>query len=539
MENRKPYRLTRRKFLSIAAMGSAAAALEACTGKLASLPPTPTVIKAAVTGPRVGGSTVWAAEGIPHGLNPHTNPDPMSVAMFEHSYEGLTLFDNKMNLVPGLAESWEQKDDTTVVFHLRKNAKWHDGSEFTADDVKYTFDWILDESHPVYWRGNFDQVDHVEIVDKNTIKFITKKPFPPLLAALASLRNSAIIKQGSVDKPEMNTQMNGTGPYRQVEYVAENYLKLARNKDWWGSSGPYIDDVTFKILQDEDTRVAGLRGGTLDYAMLTAQGQERLKDAPGLSVVQTPVVFPLVVEINMNRKPFDDVRVRQAMSLAIDRQEVIDKGLSGAGALTGPIPTGLGNYFVPNDELKSKWYKPDIEKAKQLLQEAGYTPDREIDYMIAPWNDYYIPCAIVVADQLKRIGMNIKVRQIETGVFDKDENPPVINFDICSAGFSPRHDPDGYLWQRFHSDSGKNEFANGYRNDKVDTLLLQARTTLDANKRKDLYDEAQRILLDEEPNIWLGVISSIEAVRSRIKGYTPTVNQRRAWGLKNAWIEEA
>jgi len=523
MKKRHATAVNRREFMALAALGGAAALLQGAT------PPSG-------AGPKAGGSTVWAHEIQVTSLNPITSPEGSTNAFCEQAYDGLTAFDSKLNILPALAESWETPNETTYVFRLRKNVKWHDGTEFTAEDVKYTFDTILDPKNAVFWRSNFDQVSAVDIVNKDTVKFTTKTPFPPLLGALAIRKNSAIVQKGAVTKPSTNTQMVGTGPFRQVEYVPGSHMKLARFKEYWGAPKPYIEELTFKLLLDEDARVAALRSGAVDYARLSVEGRQRLKDAQDLTWTNTPGMRIITLKFNMNRKPWDDVRIRQALNLAIDRQEIIEKALSGAGSPSGPLPPVFGQWSVPQEELNAKWYKPNPEKAKQLLREAGYSPSKPADCMCAPWSPFDVAVATIVADQLARVGVNVKLRQVETGVFSKEENPPVINFDINIGGFSARHDPDGYLWQKLFTDAGKNPFANGYKNEKLDGLLVRGRTTIDPAKRKGIYDEAQRIVLDEMPYAFLVVPYQIEAVRTRIQGFTPSPLESRAWGMLNAWI---
>ncbi|MEP7199464.1 MAG: ABC transporter substrate-binding protein, partial [Chloroflexota bacterium] len=204
----------------------------------------------APSGPKPGGVSTWAAETDPVALNPITNSNFSSTQGFEHCYESLTAFDSKLNIVPALAESWTTPDDKTYIFKLRQGVKFHDGSDFTADDVKYTFDIVLDPKGPAIWRGNFDQVDKVEVMDKNTVKFTTKAPFPPLLGAFAILRSSAILKKGAMETTKLETTINGTGPYKLVEYVPKSHVKLARNADYWGKPLPYLSEVTFKVLED-------------------------------------------------------------------------------------------------------------------------------------------------------------------------------------------------------------------------------------------------------------------------------------------------
>jgi peptide/nickel transport system substrate-binding protein len=485
--------------------------------------------------PKPGGASVWAAETDPVALNPITNSNFSSTQGFEHCYESLTAFDAGLKIVPALAERWDVPNPTTYVFHLRQGVKFHDGTEFSAEDVKYTFDIVLSPKGPAVWRGNFDQVDRVEVVDRSTVRFVTKAPFPPLLGALAILRSSAIIPRGAMEKLRLETQIVGTGPYKLLEYVPKSHIKLKRNPDYWGKPLPYMEDVTFRILEEEDARVAGLRAGSLDYAFLSPEGVQRLRGEKTLVITSRPRTYLYAFVVNRQRKPWSDMRVRQAMSLALDRAEVVEKVFSGGATMAGPIPFGFGDWYLSADELRARWYRPDIGRAKQLLKEAGVTEGQELDLLVTAFNQNFPGLAVVFAEQMKRIGLVVKIRQVEQGVFIKEVAPPTFNYDVQVNAYTARHDPDGYVYLGFHS---KTPNACGYANPKVDDLLVRARTTIDGAQRKSLYREIQQTLLDEAPNLWIGNDNVTEGLQAHVKGYLQSPYTYRAWGLKHAWLDK-
>jgi peptide/nickel transport system substrate-binding protein len=190
---------------------------------------------------------------------------------------------------------------------------------------------------------------------------------------------------------------------------------------------------------------------------------------------------------------------------------------------------------VPPDELKARWYKPDPAKARQLLKEAGVPEGQKLDLLITTSSPFYPAAAVVFKSQLQKVGIDVQIRQVEQGVFIRESGADGgFNYDYSMNAFTPRHDPDGFLWARYYS---KNPAAVGYSNDKVDDLLLKARTTVDVAARKRMYDEAQRTLLDEAPALWIAVDNNVEGLRPRIKGYVQSPFTRRDWGLKNAWLE--
>lgn len=490
------------------------------------------------SGPKAGGASIWAAESDPVALNPITNSNFASTQGFEHCYESLTAYDADLNIVPSLAESWEQPDDLTYIFHLRQGVKWHDGSDFSAEDVKYTFDIVLNPDGPAVWRNNFDQVAAVEIIDPYTVKFTTKAPFPPLLGAFAILRSSAIIKKGAMETMNLDSEIVGTGPYKLIQYIPQDVIELEKFADYWGAPLPYLDKVTFKILVDEDTRIAALRAGQVDYAFLTALGEQRLAGDQNLVLLKGPRTFLFVFVFNMLREPWSDVRVRQAISLATNRDELIEKALSGAGGISGPIPTGFGDWFIPVEELREKYYKEDLEKAKALLQEAGVSEGQKMDLLVTDFggSGFYTGAGVVWKEQLARIGIDVQIRLVEQGVYIQEASPDGNwNYDVGINAFSPRHDPDGFVWARFFSE---NTYAVGYKNARMDEILPAARAELDSAKRHALYREAQEILLNESPMIWVAVDNIVEGLQPYVKDYKQSAFTRRSWSLKQVWLDK-
>lgn len=489
------------------------------------------------TGPVSGGESIWAAESDPVSLNPITNSNFASTQGFEHCYESLTAYDSQLNIVPSLAESWETPDELTYIFNLRQGVKWHDGSDFTAADVKYTFDIVLDPEGPAVWRSNFDQVVSVEIIDDHTIEFKTGSPFPPLLGAFAILRSSAIIQAGAMENLNLDSQIVGTGPYRLLSYTPQDSIELEKFEDYWGAPLPYIEKVTFKILVEEDTRVAALRAGQVDYAILTALGEQRLAEDPNIQLIRGPRSFLYVFIFNMEREPWNDVRVRQAISLATDRDELIEKTLSGAGNISGPIPTGFGEWYIPEEELRERWYTNNLEEARALLDEAGVAEGQVLDLLVTDFggSGFYTGAGVVFKEQLARIGIDVQIRLVEQGVFIQEASPDGnFNYDININAFSPRHDPDGFVWARFFSE---NPYAVGYANARMDEILPLARTTLDLEERMALYREVQEILLDEAPMLWISVDQLVEGIQPHLKGYEQSPFTRRSWSLKNSWVD--
>ncbi len=558
------FRLTRRMFLERSVLLGAASALLAACQPAATAPPkaepkpaeapkpaapaapptaAPAAAKpaeappAATTAPaaqvKKGGSITIAQELDPVSLDPHKSSNFSAVQGFEHVYESLTQYDEKLNVQPALAERWDvSSDGTQYTFFLRKDVKWHDGKEFTAADVKYWHERMMAKETVAPYKNWFDMIERIEVVDKNTARAILGKPYPPLLATFAALRGGAIVQEGAAEKMNLATAAIGTGPWKLAEYVPQSHLKYAKNKDYWNKELPYLDEMTMKITVDEDARVAALRAGQVDYGFFSQEGADRLKPDKSITVVESPKAWLTVAQVNTSRKPFDDVRVRQALRLALDPKEIIQKAVSGAAAPSGPVPTGHTDWFIKPEDLK--YQKPDYEKAKALLAEAGH-PNLKFTILSSPQYPEFVSTALVMQDAFKKIGVDAEVQQLEWGTFVKQVNAPNFDYDVEITARTFYPDPDHYMFPYFHS-KGVNNPNQSYANSKVDELLEKGRTVADPAQRHQAYFELQKVLEDELPHFWFYSGINIEAVRNYVKGYIPSFTGRRIF-LKQTWLD--
>jgi len=558
------FRLTRRMFLERSVLLGAASALLAACQPAATAPPkaepkpaeapkpaapaapptaAPAAAKpaeappAATTAPaaqvKKGGSITIAQELDPVSLDPHKSSNFSAVQGFEHVYESLTQYDEKLNVQPALAERWDvSSDGTQYTFFLRKDVKWHDGKEFTAADVKYWHERMMAKETVAPYKNWFDMIERIEVVDKNTARAILGKPYPPLLATFAALRGGAIVQEGAAEKMNLATAAIGTGPWKLAEYVPQSHLKYAKNKDYWNKELPYLDEMTMKITVDEDARVAALRAGQVDYGFFSQEGADRLKPDKSITVVESPKAWLTVAQVNTSRKPFDDVRVRQALRLALDPKEIIQKAVSGAAAPSGPVPTGHTDWFIKPEDLK--YQKPDYEKAKALLAEAGH-PNLKFTILSSPQYPEFVSTALVMQDAFKKIGVDAEVQQLEWGTFVKQVNAPNFDYDVEITARTFYPDPDHYMFPYFHS-KGVNNPNQSYANSKVDELLEKGRAVADPAQRHQAYFELQKVLEDELPHFWFYSGISIEAVRNYVKGYIPSFTGRRIF-LKQTWLD--
>lgn len=499
------------------------------------VPPTPTPVPPTATPLPKRTSAVFGYEWEVPTFDPHKCAGTACLLAFEHMYEGLTRRDRNANIQPCLAESWESPDPLTWIFHLRKGVKFHNGQELDAEDVKFSLDRLVAEETASPYRSWYAAIQETVVVDKYTVKFILNMPYTPLISALAVgpgviLNKDWCEEQIAKGSIEFTVDACGTGPYKLVEYVPGDYFTLVKFEEYWEEGKPLINDVTWKIMTDLDSRVAALRAGTIDFTSLDAIAVERLADAENVTTISRPGATHPVSIINMRRKPFDDLRVRQAIALAVDRQEGIDKAYGGLGSLTGPLQTGWADWYIPVDELP---YKVDHEKAKELLAEAGYPDGFETTILgldIKPYNDL----AVIMQAQLETIGIKAKVEQMEVGAWlDKIHE---FDFDIHTNGYGLNYDPDAILGRSFIC-GGEGNFP-GYCDPKYDELREKLVATTDHEERVAICKEMQWMLLDAVPFVWWGVTYDHWGISKRLKGFEPSFTLERREVFKDCYIEE-
>ncbi|HLN14704.1 MAG TPA: ABC transporter substrate-binding protein [bacterium] len=526
--------LSRRAFL----VGGAAAA-----GGLAGLglgaPWTPDAVRAASAGtPKRGGTLIAAQEVDPVSLDPHTDANFSALQGFEHIYDSLTGYDEKTNVVPALAVKWDITNGSkTYTFHLRPNVKFHNGQPLTADDVKYSIDRVLDPKTGSGWRSWLDAVQETKVVDPLTFQLNLNAPFPDLLGVFASLRASGIMPKGYAERENVKIKAIGTGPFKLVEYVPQDHITYARNADYWDQPLPYLDGMTFKILTEETTRVAALRSGQIQYAALSAQSIAGLQATPGIVVLKAPNAWVALHYLNVSRKPLDDARVRRALRMAVDTNEVIQKAVYGAGVPSGPVPTGYGDW--PVDPKTLPYLKPDLDGAKKLLAEAGYPNGGfTIQMLCSPQYPEFVASTLVVQDTLNKLNVTTQVQQMEWGAYGQVHNLEIRTGgkeggEIFASANTFRPGPDGYVYPYFAAHGTAND--GGYNNPTLEALMNQARSISNHDERRSLYIEIQRMLLDDSPNWWWYTKFSIEAMSSKLQGYAQSFTGRRIF-LKTTWI---
>ena len=289
--------------------------------------------------------------------------------------------------------------------------------------------------------------------------------------------------------------------------------------------------MTFKILLDEDTRLAALKAGQIQYAGLSAQAAATVASAPGLVVLSAPFAWAAAHRLDVAQKPLDDPRVRRAIRMAIDTNEVIQKSVYGAGVPTGPLPTGFDGWSL--DPRSLPYQKPDLAGARRLLAAAGYPNGGfTITAKCSPQYPEFVAFSLVLQDAARKLGVTVNVERLEWGAYLKATARP-FDFQLGATAWTFRSDPDGYLYPFFHSTGVFN--AGPYRNPRVDALLDEARHNAAYPQRVEMYRDVQRILLDDAAAFWYYAKVNFEVLSARVRGYAQSFTGRRMF-LKNAWL---
>jgi len=501
MRNTGSSRMTRRQFLSLTA---AAVAMPAMPRMAAAQQPR-----------RTGGTFISAKTTEAPSLDTILEQAASRQRIDVLFYNRLVEWSPDGKIEPALAESWTVSPDGRVwSFNLRRGVKFHNGRELVADDVKFTLERVLDPNVGSGGRGYLLAIDGIETPDKHTVRIHTKQPSASLLAGLAGNWQSIVPRDEVEKRGDLRRTAIGTGPFILQEWVPQSYLKARRNPDYWDKSKPVVDAVEIKIIPDEASIIAQLRTGNIHHALLEDNKNYLLvKDDKRLTSLRTSRLGFDCLVMNHGRKPFDDVRVRQAISLAIDRNEVLQVAASGLGQVTGPATPAMKLWALPIETFK-EWYTPNPERAKRLLAEAGFPNGFKTTLKAIPTFPTMVAGSQVIAAQLKRIGIDVQIIQEEYGVWIKNIIKPNFNFDMTMNLTNGEPDPDSLFYRRLHS--VERQWPNG-GDPEVDALLDQGKLTLDQAKRKEIYDKAQRLIVEKALIIWTFSPDLIEIVQNSVR----------------------
>lgn len=466
---------------------------------------------------------VYAVQADAKTLDPHMSTDgTSSTAVNQKVYETLITINKENQIVPQLATEWKQIDPLTWEFTLRKGVRFHDGTDFDANAVKASLDRLLDPVNKKNRRSVLETIQEVKVIDSHKIQIITSVPFGPLLLHLthpaASIMSPKAIAEDA-SKPLAQNPV-GTGPFKLDKWIKGQEINYSAFGDYWGPK-PKIAKLTFKVIPEDSTRVAMVKTGEAQAAnQAPLTDLAKLEKDPALKLLKTPLYRTEFIVFNLDKKPFNDKRVRLAIAEAIDYKSLIGgvyQGVGSAGVSTlGPAVFGHNPNLAP--------YPYDVENAKKLLAEAGY-PNGFDATIYVPDRKVRIKLAEVLQAQLKPLGINISLQVLEQGTYFKVTGDDGVH-DICIDGWSNSSgDADLSLTPVF-SQAGIPAAQNisHYRNPEVDQLLDQARSETDQEKRKQIYWKIQEIIHDDVPVIVTQVTDDVHIVGKNVQNLIVLAN---------------
>ena len=455
----------------------------------------------------------------PVGLDPHIVTAFASFMVVNGTiYEGLTAVDKDLRVGPGLAESWTvSPDGKSYTFKIRRGVTFHNGAAMDAADVAASLKRVLGKDIASPMASRLAAVDTIAAPDGATVTLALKEPSAPLLTSLATI---AIVPRGfETDKDSLQKQPVGTGPFKFKEWQPNNFIALDKHAGYWRQGAPKLDGVKFNIVPESATRQVGVTSG--QYAMLPnidAATALQLKGKPNVQLQETLELAYTLIGMNTSKPPFNDARVRQALNHALNRAEIVQAALFGAGVPGGPLSPALKDWAADVKEFPCYAHSP--AKAMELLKAAGHNAPVAISLTVLPRQDVK-DIAQVVQQQLNKAGFKVELKNPELGQFIQDWRNS--NFDLFASTNAGSPDPDDYFFRTFRTGGSTNVFK--YSNAEIDGLLDRARATVDQAARKTAYTQVQRTLACEGPIAHLAYGQLFTALRGNVQGFEIIANR--------------
>lgn len=489
--------------------------------------------------PVYGGTLRFALGRDSVAFDPHIYYGASSASIQGNIYDGLIGYAPDGTLRPELAKSWENPDDNTWIFHLHSGVKFHDGSDFNAEDVIYSLERIMDPETAAT-RGSLlrAQIVSMEALDELTVKITLAGPNATFLSVLAAADCYMVDKEWGESGHNFKSEANGTGPFMLAEYEPGVQYVLVRNPNYWKEGLPYLDKLVLVPIQDDNTRINSLKNGDIDMAEVVPWQDTISLKKPPYKIYSGYESFNFV-RINTSRAPLDNPKVRQALNYIIDREEICQVAFGGEAK---PISAGLilEDHWAFSDELKEYW-KKDHELAKKLLAEAGYSDPSQLKLTLESSNlPIHLDNAQLIQNQLSNFGIDVTLKVLEVPTLLEKRTSG--DYGLLMDGTSlPWPDSDAYA-QFFHSTEGT-IFAKavGFCNEELDRLLELGRTVLNQEERKDIYYHAEQVLLEEAPWIFVLWRSQAESTWDYVQGFVHFGGAAGFYStanLENVWLNK-
>jgi len=468
------------------------------------------------------GTLELAVDQSPAGLDPHIVTAFSSFQIIGQIYDGLMEINADLQLEPSLATGYSvSADGLTYTFALRPGVTFHNGRPFTATDVVYSFERIVNVDTGSPQASRFAQVASVEASDDLTVVFTLAQAYAPFLANLPNL--TIVAREVVEEHGNLQQVAIGTGPFMLTEIVPDTFTLLTANPDYYRPGEPGVASLKYNVVPEASTRSAGLRTGAYhlvpDVDPATAQ---TLGSVPGVTLLGIQDLAYTLVGVNVTRPPFDDPLVRRALNLAIDRDEIVEAVYFGDAVPGGPLSPGLVDWALPVSEYNC--YVSDPAAARALLAQAGYPDGLDFEIVTLGTLRVVVDAAQVMQAQLADAGFRASVSVEELGSFvQRWRNGDFDTFASLNGG---NIDPDGYLDRTFRTGGSTNVFK--YSNPAVDTLLNAGQRAVDMASRQGIYADLQRALACDGPVVHLAYATLFTAHRNEVAGFvqTPTRSLR-------------
>ncbi len=488
--------------------------------------------------PVIGDILVSASIGDVSTLVPILASDSASAGICDLIFNGLVKYDRDLQLIGDLADRWEIRDEgLTILFFLKKGVLWHDGAPFTAEDVEFTYQRLIDPLVPTPYRGDFERIASLEVLDPHTVRVRYKEPFAPGLASWGmKILPKHLLQDQDLTTTPFRERPIGTGPFRFHRWIRSDRVEMKANPDYF-EGRPYLNRVITRIIPDQATIFLELQAQGVDETGLTPLQFQRMTETPRFRNAFRKFRYPSLgytyLGFNLKDPKFQDIRVRRAINLAIDKPEIIRGVLMGLGVeATGPFPP---ESWAFNPEVKPAPFSP--EQARALLQSAGWR-DTDGDGVIEKGGTRFEftlltnqgnltreLTAQIIQRRLQEVGIRVKIWILEWSAL-LHQFIDQRRFDAILLGWGLSREPDPYdIWHSSKTGEGEFNFIR-FSNPKVDELLIEGRRNFDPKIRARVYHELHRILYEEQPVCFLFVPDALPALHRRFEQVEIT-----PWGL--------
>jgi peptide/nickel transport system substrate-binding protein len=464
-------------------------------------------------------------------MDPHLSGSKIDRQVYHNIYEPLVTLDVKLGIKPGLAESWTQPEPKVLIFKLRRGVKFHDGTDFNAEVVRFNFNRMKTEPKSVR-KGETASIDTVDVVDPYTVRLNLKRADAALLATLtdrAGMMVSPKVIQERGPELERNAKGAGTGPFEFVEWVKDSHIVLKRNDGYWNKQGgPYLERIRYRPIPDDTVKLQSLQSGEIDVMdYVQPRDVAAVKADKNVVVVDVPSLADFAYQLNHTKPPFDSKPLRQAVAYALDLAQIVKGVWLNVGVpANGPIPPTSWAY-----DASIPYIKRDLAKAKAKLAEAG--KPNGFAFTVTTNNiPINIQEAEVIQAQLAEAGITVKINLVDSATLISSGNAK--NFEMISYQWSGRPDPDGNTFQFYKTTQGTSLNWSGISNPKIDALLDKTREVSAQPERKKLYSELTRLLQEELPMVFIVHPIEPKAFSPKVQGYEPIPDGMMRF--KDVWL---